>query len=202
MLMPVERIDSAILEIRGHRVMLDADLATIYGVSTRRLKEQVRRNSARFPARFMFELSKEERDEVVAKCDHLARLRFSPSLPYAFTEHGAVMLAAVLKSQRAAEVSVFVVEAFVRMRRMLADQRQFAFKLAELETKLAAHDRNFQVVFDALRKLMQPLEPQPRKRRIGFGPDDNRTGSSSDFMVRDRPATKLRRRKAASADGR
>ena len=202
MLMPVERIDSAILEIRGHRVMLDADLAAIYGVSTRRLKEQVRRNSARFPARFMFELSKEERDEVVAKCDHLARLRFSPSLPYAFTEHGAVMLAAVLKSQRAAEVSVFVVEAFVRMRRMLADQRQFAFKLAELETKLAAHDRNFQVVFDALRKLMQPLEPQPRKRRIGFGPDDNRTGSSSDFMVRDRPATKLRRRKAASADGR
>jgi len=189
MLMPVERIDSAILEIRGHRVMLDADLAAIYGVSTRRLKEQVRRNSARFPARFMFELTKEERDEVVAKCDHLARLRFSPSLPYAFTEHGAVMLAAVLKSQRAVEVSVFVVEAFVRMRRMLADQRQFALKLAELETKLASHDKNFQVVFDALRKLMQPLEPQPRKRRIGFGPDDDRTGSSSDFIAHDRPPT-------------
>jgi len=202
MLMPVERIDSAILEIRGHRVMLDADLATIYGVSTRRLKEQVRRNSARFPERFMFELTKEERDEVVAKCDHLAKLRFSPSLPYAFTEHGAVMLAAVLKSQRAVEVSVFVVEAFVRMRRMLADQRQFALKLAELETKLASHDKNFQVVFDALRKLMLPPEPQPRKRRIGFGPDDDRTGSSSHFMVRDRSATKLRRRKAASSDER
>jgi hypothetical protein len=196
MLMPVERIDGAILEIRGHRVMLDADLAAIYGVSTRRLKEQVRRNSARFPARFMFELSKEERDEVVAKCDHLARLRFSPSLPYAFTEHGAVMLAAVLKSQRAVEVSVFVVEAFVRMRRMLADQRQFALKLAELETRLASHDKNFQVVFDALRKLMQPLEPHPRKRRIGFGPDDNRTGSSSDFSARDKPARRHRSRKA------
>ena len=193
MLMPVERIDSAILEIRGHRVMLDSDLAAIYGVSTRRLKEQVRRNSARFPARFMFELSREERDEVVAKCDHLARLRFSPSLPYAFTERGAVMLAAVLKSQRAVEVSVFVVEAFVRMRRMLADQRQFAFKLAELETKLASHDKNFQVVFDALRKLMQPVEPAPSKRRIGFGPDDNRTGSGSDFIARDRS----RRRKGS-----
>jgi len=201
-LIPVEPMENAIFEIRGRRVMLDADLAAIYGVSTRRLKEQVRRNSARFPARFMFELSKEERDEVVAKCDHLARLRFSPSLPYAFTEHGAVMLAAVLKSQRAVEVSVFVVEAFVRMRRMLADQRQFALKLAELETRLAAHDKNFQVVFDALRKLMQPPAPEPKKRRIGFGPDDNRTGSSSDFVAHDRPATKPRRRKAASSDER
>jgi len=185
---PVEQLDRAVLLARGQRVMLDADLAAIYGVSTRRLKEQVRRNSARFPERFMFELTRGERDEVVAKCDHLARLRFSPSLPYAFTEHGAVMLAAVLKSQRAVEVSVFVVEAFVRMRRMLADQRQFALKLAELEAKLAAHDKNFRVVFDALRKLMQQPAPEPKKRRIGFGPDDNRTGSSSDFVVRDKPA--------------
>jgi hypothetical protein len=174
--------------------MLDADLAAICGVSTRRLKEQVRRNSARFPARFMFELSKEERDEVVAKCDHLARLRFSPSLPYAFTEHGAVMLAAVLRSHRAVEVSVFVVQAFVRMRKMLTDQRQFALKLAELEAKLASHDKNFQVVFDALRKLMQPPELEPKRRRIGFGPDDGRTGSRSDFIAHDRPRrTKPRR---------
>jgi len=193
--MPVERIDSAILEIRGHRVMLDADLAAIYGVSTRRLKEQVRRNRERFPEGFMFELSLDEKDELVAKCDRFRALRHSSSRPYAFTEHGAVMLAAVLKSQRAVEVSVFVVEAFVRMRRMLADQRQFALKLAELETKLAAHDKNFQVVFDALRKLMQPLEPQPKKRRIGFGPDDNRTGSSSDFIARDRLATEPRPRR-------
>jgi len=91
MLMPVERIDSAALEIRGHRVRLDADLAAIYGVSTRRLKEQVRRNSARFPARFTFELSREERDEVVAKCDHLASLRFSPSLPAAWNGRDGAM---------------------------------------------------------------------------------------------------------------
>jgi hypothetical protein len=194
MLMPVERIDSAILEIRGHRVMLDADLAEIYGVSTRRLKEQVRRNRSRFPDGFMFELSLDEKDELVAKCDRFRALQHSSSRPYAFTERGAVMLAAVLKSQRAVEVSVFVVEAFVRMRRMLADQRQFALKLAELETKLAAHDEDFQVVFDALRRLMQPLEPHPGKRRIGFGPDDNRTGSISDFIARDRPAKSRRRR--------
>jgi hypothetical protein len=100
------------------------------------------------------------------------------------------MLAAVLKSQRAVEVSVFVVEAFVRMRRMLADQRQFALKLDDLETKLAAHYKNFQIVFDVLRRLMQSPEPHPRKRRIGFGPDDNRKGFSSDFMVRDKPPTK------------
>ncbi len=193
-LVPLERIDGAIIELRGVKVMLDADLAAIYGVSTRRLKEQVRRNSKRFPTGFMFELTRQERDEVVAKCDDLARLRFSPSLPYAFTEHGAVMLAAVLKTERAVEVSVFVVQAFVRMRKMLLDQRQLALKLAELEAKLASHDKSFQIVFDALRRLMQPTEPQPKKRRIGFGPDDNRTGASSDFIARDRPA-KHRNRK-------
>jgi hypothetical protein len=90
-LIPIERIEGAILELRGERVMLDADLAAVYGVTTRRLKEQVRRNRDRFPEGFTFELTREERDEVVAKCDHLSALRFSPSMPYAFTEHGAVM---------------------------------------------------------------------------------------------------------------
>ena len=89
-MVPIERIEGAILVLRGERVMLDADLAAIYGVTTRRLKEQVRRNQDRFPKGFMFELTSQERDEVVANCDHLSRLRFSPSLPYAFTEHGAV----------------------------------------------------------------------------------------------------------------
>ena len=105
------------------------------------------------------------------------------------------MAASVLNSPRAIEVSVFVVRAFVRLSRAAADQRRLALKLAELETKLASHDKNFQVVFDALRKLMQPLEPQPKKRRIGFGPDDNRTGSSSDFIARDRLATEPRPRR-------
>ncbi|MEO0078854.1 MAG: hypothetical protein ABIK86_07660 [candidate division WOR-3 bacterium] len=103
--------------------------------------------------------------------------------PYAFTEHGAVMVASVLRTPRAVQVSVFVVRAFVRMRRMLADQRRLALKLAELESQLASHDRSFQVVFDAIRQLMQPSEPKKR-RRIGFVTDDDSTGS--DFTARDR----------------
>jgi len=185
-LIPTERLDSAILEMHGERVMLDVDLADVYGVTTRRLKEQVRRNRDRFPEDFMFELTLGEKDELVAKCDRLAALKHSSSAPYAFTEHGAVMLASVLKSQRAVEVSVFVVRAFIRMRRMLADQRRFAIKLAELEGKLAAHDKNFQVVFAAIKQLMQP--PEPKKKRIGFAtnPDDN-------IIAHDRPGRRNRR---------
>jgi hypothetical protein len=192
-LIPVERVDSTIVEIRGQKVMLDHDLAAIHDVSTRRLKEQVRRNLSRFPEGFMFELTLEEKDELVAKCDWLVALKHSSIRPYAFTEHGVVMLAAVLNSQRAAEVSVFVIRAFVRMRRMMAGQPQLALELAELESKLAAHDRDFQVVFDALRKLMQPVESAPSKRRIGFGPDDNRTDSGSDFIARDKPPARTSR---------
>jgi len=193
-LIPAERIDSAILEIRGERVMLDVDLAEVYGVTTRRLKEQVRRNRERFPEGFMFELTLDEKDELVAKCDRLAALRHSSSRPYAFTEHGTVMLASVLRSKRAVDVSVFVVRAFIRMRRMLADQRQLAIKLAELERKLATHDRSFRVVFATIKQLMLPPTPK-KKKRIGFITDDDKpgqTGSASDFIVRDRPR-KVRR---------
>ena len=131
------------------------------------------------------ELTEMEKDELVANCDRLATLKHSSSLPYAFTEHGVVMLAAVLNSKRAVEVSLFVVKAFVRMRRIMADQRQLALKLAELETKFASHDRNFKVVFDTLRQLMQPPPP---KRTIGFAtdPDDN-------ILARERPARRPRK---------
>ena len=182
-LIPVERIEGAILELRGERVMLDADLAAVYGVTTRRLKEQVRRNLDRFPAGFMFQLNW---DEVLSfrsglrvsglgagSRSQIATLNRGQNvkyLPYTFTEHGAVMLAAVLKSKRAVEVSVFVVKAFIRMRRMLAEQRQFALKLAEIESKLAAHDQSIKVVFDAIRKLMEKPKPypEPPKQKIGF----------------------------------
>jgi hypothetical protein len=117
-LIPVERIEQAILLIRGEKVMLDIDLAVIYGVTTKRLNEQVKRNAGRFPPDFMFQLIETEKAEVVANCDHLARLKFSPHLPYAFTEHGALMLANVLNSERAAQTSVMVVRAFVKLRRM------------------------------------------------------------------------------------
>jgi len=152
--------------IRGQKVMLDADLAELYGVTTKRLNEQVKRNRARFPTDFMFQLTAEEKAEVVANCDHLARLKFSPALPAAFTEHGAIMAASVLNSARAVEMSIFVVRAFVRLRQMLASNVELARKLATLERK---YDAQFRVVFEAIRELMTPPEPK-KKRPIGFGP--------------------------------
>src|ERR1035441_6669473 len=129
-------IDSLIVELRGQRVILDADLATIYGVSTKRLNEQVKRNEDRFPPDFAFQLTAAEKAEVVANCDHLARLKFSPVLPRAFTEHGAIMAATVLNSPRAVQMSVFVVRAFVKMRAALIDTRELARKLAAVEADL------------------------------------------------------------------
>lgn len=149
--------------IRGEKVMLDSDLASIYGVTTKRLNEQVKRNRRRFPPDFMFQLTETEKTEVVAKCDHLARIKFSPFLPYAFTEHGALMLANVLNSEKAVQASVQVVRAFVRLRRMLVSNPELARKLDALEKK---YDAQFRVLFDAIRELMMPAEE--KRREIGF----------------------------------
>lgn len=166
MIVPVERIESRILLIRGHRVMLDSDLAALYGVTTKRLNEQVKRNRNRFPDDFVFKLSAREKREVVAKCDHLGRLKFSPTLPYAFTEHGAVMAASVLNSRQAIQISVYVVRAFVKLREMLSMHKKLAVKLTELEKRIEAHDEDITGLFEAIRQLIEPPE-KPRKR-IGF----------------------------------
>jgi hypothetical protein len=147
----VDPIEKAILLIRGQRIMLDADLASLYGVTTKRLNEQVKRNRGRFPADFMFRLTAREKAEVVANCDHLTRLRFSAALPYAFTEHGAIMLASVLNSRVAIVASVQIVRAFVRLRELLSTHQDLAGKLVELERR---YDRQFKAVFDAIRELM------------------------------------------------
>ena len=162
----VERIERLILVIRGQRVMLDADLAKLYGVSTKRLNEQVKRNRERFPARFMFQLTAEEKAEVVANCDHLQKLKFSPVLPSAFTEHGAIMAATVLNTSRAIHVSIYVVEAFVRLRELLSSNQELARKLAELERRVAKHDEHIRSIFEAIRQLLNPIEPS--RREIGF----------------------------------
>jgi hypothetical protein len=162
-IVPLERIERSILLLRGEKVMLDLDLAAIYGVTTKRLNEQVKRNASRFPADFMFQLTAAEKNEVVTNCDHLARLKFSPHLPYAFTEHGALMLANVLNSERAARTSVQVVRVFVRLRQWLASNAELARKLESLEKN---YDAQFKVVFDAIRQLMTP--PETRRREIGF----------------------------------
>lgn len=166
-LVTITLVQQRILIIRGQRVILDADLARLYGVTTRRLKEQVRRNTHRFPADFVFELDAGEKAEVVANCDHLKNLKFSPSQPLAFTEHGAIMAATVLNSDQAVKVSVYVVRAFVKVRELLASHQQLAGKLDELERKLQKHDGQILALIDAIRQLM--AEPQaPRKPPIGY----------------------------------
>jgi len=164
-LVPVERIERAILSIRGEKVMLDSDLAELYGVETKVLNQAVKRNVSRFPEDFMFQLTaievfKLNRSQIVTGSQKHRDPRFPP---YAFTEHGALMLANVLNSERAAQTSVMVVRAFVRLRQMLASNAELARKLAALENK---YDAQFKVVFDAIRQLMSP--PEPKRREIGF----------------------------------
>lgn len=147
--------------------MIDADLAEAYGAPTRRLNEQVRRNSGRFPEDFMFQLTPEEKTEVVANCDHLEKLKFSKSMPLVFTEHGAIMAASVLNSPKAIEVSVFVVRAFVQLREVIAGHKELARKIAQLERRLGDHDDQIMALMEAIKTLMDPKLP-PKNRRIGF----------------------------------
>ncbi|MEA3360591.1 MAG: ORF6N domain-containing protein [Thermodesulfobacteriota bacterium] len=166
----VGRIQQRILLIRGVKIIVDADLAEAYGIPTRRLNEQVRRNKDRFPDDFMFQLTAEEKTEVVANCDHLEKLKFSKALPLVFTEHGVIMAASVLNSPKAVEVSVFVVRAFVQLRETIAGHKELAKKIAKLERKLGDHDEQIMVLVEAIKQLMDP-KPPPKTRRIGFHTD-------------------------------
>ena len=168
-IMPLAVTERKILLIRGHRVMLDSDLAELYGVTTKRLNEQVKRNRERFPGDFMFQLTDQEKAKVVAIRDHLSHLKFASTLPHAFTEHGAVMLASVLNSPIAVQASIQVVRAFVKLKQILSSNRKLAIKLSELEGKIEAHDAEIQSLFKAIRQLMES-PPEPPKRQIGFHP--------------------------------
>ena len=161
----VEEVQERILLIRGEKVIVDADLARFYGVATKRLNEQVKRNRKRFPRDFMFQLTSDERSEVVAKCDHLSALRFSKALPLAFTEHGALMAATVLNTPRAVEVSVFIVRAFVSLRHAIAGNRALSHRLDELERRLGDHDRQIIALMMSPNDSIQPPDrPLPRAR--------------------------------------
>jgi hypothetical protein len=180
---PMTRIEGSILLVRGQKVMIDADLAQLYGVPTKALNQAVKRNAHRFPADFMFQLTPAEKQELVTNCDHLAKLKFSKSLPFAFTEHGAIQAANVLNSEQAIEMGVYVVRAFVRLREMIGANKELALRLDDLEnkTELMAlkhdtfeHNTRVQLkqMFDAIRELMAAPAPPP-KRPIGFvTPDD------------------------------
>lgn len=170
-----EAIAYRILLIRGHKVIIDADLADLYSVTTKRLNEQIKRNSTRFPTDFVFQLTKAEKSKVVADCDHLAKLKFSSTNPYAFTEHGAIMAASVLNSPKAVEVSVLVVRTFVTLRQMLSNHTELRHKLAALEARLDNHDETIYTLVQTIRQLMErpKLDKNPP---IGFAPwpDDHK----------------------------
>ncbi len=180
-IVPVERIALSIHVVRGQKVIVDADLARIYGVPTKRLNEAVRRNMERFPADFMFQLTKDEAVEWHRLRSQFATLKRGQHLkyrPYAFTEHGAIMAATVLNSPQAVQMSLFVVRAFVKMRDALAGHRELARKLEALEKK---YDARFKVVFEAIRQLM--AEPQPPRKQIGFRVRER----AASYRVRSKP---------------
>jgi hypothetical protein len=170
-LIPVERIEKAILLIRGQKVMLDQDLAEMYGVETKQLVRQVKRNLKRFPMDFSFQLTRQEFTNLKCQIGTSSSWGGRRTLPYAFTEHGVAMLSSVLNSDRAIEVNIAIMRAFGRLREILATHKDLARKLEELEKKLGQHDEKFQIVFEAIRQLMTPPPEPEKKRRIGFRAD-------------------------------
>jgi phage regulator Rha-like protein len=165
-LIPHEHIERRIFTIRKHRVMLDSDLAELYGVETRALSQAVKRNEDRFPEDFMFRLTGEEKAEVITVCDNPDKIRFSPVNPRVFTEHGTLMLANVLNSKRAVAASIRIVRAFTKLRQALMIYSDLKKKIEEIEVKLADHDDQFQIFQELILPLLEVS--QAGKRKIGF----------------------------------
>lgn len=165
---PSELIASKILLIRDQKVMLDSDIADLYGVPTKRLNEQVKRNIERFPSNFMFQLTKEEKEQVVANCDHLKKLKFSPVLPKVFTEHGIMMVANVLTSERAIKVSIQIIEVFIKMREVLQSNNELLLRMEKLERNLGKHDMQIAQVFQLLKQF---VKEESERNQIGYKKD-------------------------------
>ena len=165
-LIPVESVSQHIFIIRGVKVMLDADLAELYQVPTMRLNQAVKRNTSRFPPDFVFQLDQTEKTEVITKCDNLSRLKFSHHLPYAFTEHGVAMLSAVLKSERAIQMSVFIVRAFIKMRELLASNKELGRKIEDIEREQKLQNSHINAIYRILDKLTD--EPVKTVGKMGF----------------------------------
>jgi hypothetical protein len=166
----VEVITANIFALRGKKVMLDRDIAQLYGVTTRRLNEQVRRNIKRFPGDFMFRLTTTEKAELVAICDRFNSMKHSTALPYAFTEQGIAMLSGALNSDRAIMVNIQIMRAFTQLRRMLLTNQALKRKIEQMEKK---YDKQFIIVFEAIKRLLEP-PPMKQKRIIGFQNHDKR----------------------------
>jgi hypothetical protein len=165
-MIPKERIERIIFFIRGQKIILDRDLADLYEVTTKALNQAVKRNERRFPPDFMFRLTKEEKKELVTNCDRFQTLKHSSASPSAFTEQGVAMLSSVLNNERAIQVNIAIMRAFVRLRQLLGSHKELARKLEELEGHLKDHDKQIQTIFSAIRQLMTP--PESPRKKIGF----------------------------------
>ena len=166
-----DAIMSKIYFLRGRKIMLDRDLAVLYGIKPVRLREQVKRNDVRFPANFMFQLNEEEVETMVSQNAIPSRKHLGGYLPYAFTEHGVLMLANVLKTQTAMDVSIRIIEIFVKMRELLLSHKDILLQLEKMEKKLTSHDDDIALIFGYLKQLLDP--PQTPRRKIGFRRNDD-----------------------------
>ena len=168
---PDEIIMNKIILIRNERIMIDRDLAELYGVTTKRLNEQVKRNPKRFPIHFMFQLTQDEKSDLVANCDHLENLKYSPYLPYAFTEHGTIMLANILNSEKAIAMGIKVVEVFIAMREMFMKHKDLIGEIEKIKKELLDHDKKIVLVFEYLKqfeKMKQDELDLKNRKRIGY----------------------------------
>ncbi|NQT56993.1 MAG: ORF6N domain-containing protein [Desulfobacteraceae bacterium] len=165
-LVPIELIQSKIVVLRGERALIDRDLAELYGVSTKALNQAATRNRKRFPPDFMFRLLRQEKEELVTNCDRFHTLKHSTVMPRAFTEQGVAMLSSVLNSDRAIEVNIAIMRAFVQLRKISSSQTQLVQKLQEIEARLGDHDESIEAIFEAIQQLITP--PVHPRKRIGF----------------------------------
>ncbi|MFD1629961.1 ORF6N domain-containing protein [Pseudopedobacter beijingensis] len=166
---PDELVINKIIVIRGNRVMIDRDLAELYGVTTKRLNEQVKRNQKRFPEDFMFQITKDEKEEIIRQFKHLSSLKYSSVLPYVFTEHGAVMLASILNSDRAIEVNIQIVRVFTKIQKMLTDNTELRLELEQIRKKVDNQDKNIELVFKYLDELLEEKNvPASPRKSIGY----------------------------------
>ena len=163
LMIPDERIEKTILLIKGQKVIIDADLAELYGVTTKALNQAVTRNDQRFPPDFMFRLTKAEKQELVTNCDRLDRLKHSSALPRVFTEQGVAMLSSVLRSERAIQVNIQIMRTFTKLRLMLSTHKELKKKIESMEKK---YDENFKIIFEAIKQLLE-IDEKPKKK-IGF----------------------------------
>lgn len=171
-IIPVEIITERIFELRGQKIMIDADLAKLYNVPTKRLNESVKRNVKRFPEDLMFKLTVQEKDELVAICDRFANLKHSSALPHAFTETGVAMLSSVLNSETAIQINLQIIRAFIRLRKMLLDHDALRLAIEGLEKRMGKNERDIQIAIKAIQSILTPVTPTIPKKRMGFCPTE------------------------------